>query len=230
MFLQTDYTQRRLIFPQPDPETNITSQLKSSLSLALNIFYPYTGRLVKIESKDKETASFYLDWDSSRVTFIHTSALTVLVSGVLEPADGLVLTFLSGFFASERSWRDLFVFILYGSNHMVGDGSSLWSFFKTCSEICRTGSDWKNFPPLHIGWFSTGLITLFHFRSQRVLSPAHVVSLSLLGLQDMPSNSPNEWTNGFEFWTESRNSAGFLKPLILSSIKNSLQDRLNPPS
>ncbi|CAG7893025.1 unnamed protein product, partial [Brassica rapa] len=202
VFLQSDYTQRGLIFPKPDPETNIISQLKSSLSLALNIFYPYAGRLVKVDNEEDETASFYINCDGSGVKFIHASALTFSVNDILEPADGLVPTFLSGFLpvngvkifegisepllAIQVTELKDGVFIGYGSNHMVGDGSSLWSFFKTWSEICRTGSDRKNFPPLHLrGWFLDGIDYPIRIPiSETVQSPTRVVSSSLLGLQD----------------------------------------------
>ncbi|CAN6851821.1 unnamed protein product [Brassica oleracea] len=208
VFLQSDYTQRGLIFPQPDPETNIISQLKSSLSLALNIFYPYAGRLVKVENEEDETALFYIDCDGSGVKFIHASAVTVSVSDVLEPAVGIVATFLSGFLpvngvkifegisepllAIQVTELKDGVFIGYGSNHMVGDGSliynsSLWSFvFKTWSEICRTGSGQKKFPPLHFrGWFLDGIDYPIRIPiSETVELPTRVVSSSLLGLQD----------------------------------------------
>ncbi|CAH8382750.1 unnamed protein product [Eruca vesicaria subsp. sativa] len=198
LYLQSNYAQRGLIFPQPDPETNIISQLKSSLSLALNIFYPYAGRLVKVENKDDETTSFYIDCDGSGVTFIHASALTISVSDVLKPADGLVPSFINGFLpvngvknleitepllAVQVTELKDGVFIGYGSNHMVGDGASLWSFFKTWSEICRTGSDRKMLPPLRLsGWFLDGIDYPIRIPiSETVPSP---VSSSLLGLQD----------------------------------------------
>ncbi|CAA7055635.1 unnamed protein product [Microthlaspi erraticum] len=41
------------------------------------------------------------------------------------------------------------VFISFGYNHMVADGSSFWSFFHTWSNICRTGSG-HNFQPLSL--------------------------------------------------------------------------------
>ncbi|KAL0682749.1 hypothetical protein Bca4012_049597 [Brassica carinata] len=178
VFLQSDYTQRGLIFPQPDPETNIISQLKSSLSLALNIFYPYAGRLVKVENEEDETALFYIDCDGSGVKFIHASAVTVSVSDVLEPAVGIVATFLSGFLpvngvkifegisepllAIQVTELKDGVFIGYGSNHM------------------------KKFPPLHFrGWFLDGIDYPIRIPiSETVELPTRVVSSSLLGLQD----------------------------------------------
>ncbi|CAN7003731.1 unnamed protein product [Brassica oleracea var. botrytis] len=61
IFLRTEYAQRALIFPKPDPKVNVISQLKSSLSAALKIVYPFAVRLVKISNEDDETASFYIE-------------------------------------------------------------------------------------------------------------------------------------------------------------------------
>ncbi|KAH0897269.1 LOW QUALITY PROTEIN: hypothetical protein HID58_046837, partial [Brassica napus] len=161
VFLQSDYTQRGLIFPQPDPETNIISQLKSSLSLALNIFYPYAGRLVKVENEEDETALFYIDCDGSGVKFIHASAVTVSVSDVLEPAVGIVATFLSGF--------------------LPVNGVKI---FEGISEPLLAIQ--KKFPPLHLrGWFLDGIDYPIRIPiSETVELPTRVVSSSLLGLQD----------------------------------------------
>ncbi|KAH0853524.1 hypothetical protein HID58_093136, partial [Brassica napus] len=44
------------------------------------------------------------------------------------------------------------VLIGYGINHLVADGASFWSFFKTWTEICSAAR--KTFPPLPLrGWF-----------------------------------------------------------------------------
>ncbi|WZZ04553.1 uncharacterized acetyltransferase At3g50280 [Brassica napus] len=174
-FLRSDYPQRGLLFPKPDPETDIISQLKSSLSVALSIFYPFAGRLVKTENENDETASFLVDCDGSGVKFIHASAKTVSLSDVLEPVNGIVPEFLNRFFPANgvkscegvsesliafqvTELRDG-VFIAFGYNHMVADGSSFWSFFNTWSEICSTGVDRdKKFPPLLLrGWFLDGI-------------------------------------------------------------------------
>ncbi|CAH2043183.1 unnamed protein product [Thlaspi arvense] len=176
-FLRSDYPQRGLLFPKPDPETDIISQLKSSLSVALKIFYPFAGRLAKTENEDDETASFIVDCDGSGVKFVHASAKTVSVSDVLEPADGNVPGFLSRFFPANgvKSCEGISesliafqvtelkdgVFLGFGYNHMVADGSSFWNFFNTWSEICSTGlhsGDRKKFPPLLLrGWFLDGI-------------------------------------------------------------------------
>ena len=82
----------------------------------------------------------------SGVKFIQASAVTVSVSDVLEAAAGIVATFLSGFLpvngvkifegisepllAIQVTELKDGVFIGYGSNHMVGDGSLILRVFK----------------------------------------------------------------------------------------------------
>ncbi|KAH0859497.1 hypothetical protein HID58_087758 [Brassica napus] len=173
-FLRTEYAQRALIFPQPNPGTHLISQLKSSLSAALKIFYPFAGRLVKIDNEDDGTKSFIIDCDGSGVKFVHASAKTVSVRDVLEPANGTVPDYWSEFFPANgvQSWEGVSkpliafqvtelkdgVFIGYGYNHLVADGTSFWSFFKTWTEIFSTGFDRKRFPPLPLcGWFLDGI-------------------------------------------------------------------------
>ncbi|XP_019086958.1 PREDICTED: uncharacterized acetyltransferase At3g50280-like [Camelina sativa] len=179
-FLRAEYAQRGLLFPQPDPDTHFISRLKSSLSVALNIFYPFAGRLVKIENQHDGTASFHVDCDGSGVRFVHASAKSVSLSDVLEPADGHVPEFLKRFFPANgvtscdcegisdsliafqvTELKDG-VFIGFGYNHIVADGTSFWSFFNTWSEICFHGgfdSDHRRkFPPLVLrGWFLDGI-------------------------------------------------------------------------
>ncbi|CAH2043185.1 unnamed protein product [Thlaspi arvense] len=197
-FLRTEYAQRGLVFPQPDPKTRIISRLKSSLSVALNIFYPFAGRLVKLDHGDDKTAAFFIDCDGSGVKFVHASAMTVSVSDVLEPANGTVPDFWRGLFPANgvlscdgvsesliafqvTELKDG-VFIGYGCNHMVADGSSFWSFFKTWTEICSTGLlDRKKIPPLPLrGWFLGGIDYPIRVPiSETTVSPVGVVSSSL---------------------------------------------------
>lgn len=164
IFLRTEYPQRALIFPKPDPKINVISQLKSSLSAALKIVYPFAGRLVKIHNQDDETTSFYIDCDGSGVKFVHADAKTVSVSDVLErsgdnwntffPANGVKsLEGVTGsLLALQVTELKDGVLIGYGINHLVADGASFWSFFKTWTEICSATR--KTFPPLPLrGWF-----------------------------------------------------------------------------
>ncbi|KAL0740435.1 hypothetical protein Bca4012_081948 [Brassica carinata] len=149
------------------------SRLKSSLSAALKIFYPYAGRLVKMDNEDDETRTFFIDCDGSGVKLVHAEAVSVLVSDVLEQANGTnVPNYWSEFFPANgvKSWEGVSksliafqvtelkdgVFIGFGYNHLVTDGASVWSFFKTWTEIFSTGR--KKFPPLSLcGWFLGGI-------------------------------------------------------------------------
>ncbi|CAH8335901.1 unnamed protein product [Eruca vesicaria subsp. sativa] len=198
-FLRSEYPQRGLLFPKPDPETDIIPQLKSSLSLALTIFYPFAGRLVKTENENDETASFLVNCDGSGVKFIHASAKTVSVNDILKPVNGIVPEFLNRFFPANgvkscdgeslitfqvTELKDG-VFIAFGYNHMVADGSSFWSFFNTWSEICLTGVNRnKNLsPPLLLrGWFLDGIDHPIRIPISETVPPSSspVVSSSLL--------------------------------------------------
>ncbi|XP_010558666.1 PREDICTED: uncharacterized acetyltransferase At3g50280-like [Tarenaya hassleriana] len=196
-FLRAEYPQRGLLFPKPDPETDIISPLKASLSAALEIFYPLAGRLVKVENEDN-TESFYIDCDGSGAKFVHAVAKTVSVGDVLEPADGLVPDLIRHFFPANgtRSYEGVSesllavqvtemedgVFIGFGYNHMVADGSSFWKFFNTWSEICLKGlhSDHrKSLPPILLkGWFLDGIDPPIHIPISETKPPTRGISSS----------------------------------------------------
>ncbi|EOA40407.1 hypothetical protein CARUB_v10009133mg [Capsella rubella] len=176
-FLQSEYSQRGLLFTQPDPETNFISRLTSSLSVALKIFYPFAGRLVKIENQDDGTSSFHVDCNGSGVRFVHASATSVSVSDVLHPVGGILPELLKDFYPANgvKSYEGITdsliavqvtelkdgVFIAVGYSHIVTDGTSIWNFLNTWSEICFNMYDFdrsKEFPPLvHRGWFLDGI-------------------------------------------------------------------------
>ncbi|VVB09182.1 unnamed protein product [Arabis nemorensis] len=150
------YPQRGLLFLTPDPETRIIPRLKASLSTALEIHFPFAGRLVKVDNHGDNTVSFHIDCDGSGAKFIHAKAESVSVNDLLQ-CNGSVPDFITHFFpANNVESRDALisepllalqvtemkdgVFISFGYNHMVADGSSLWSFFHTWSKICLNGS------------------------------------------------------------------------------------------
>ncbi|CAA7056874.1 unnamed protein product [Microthlaspi erraticum] len=200
-FLRSEYPQRGLLFPQPDPETDFIARLESSLSLALKVFYPFAGRLLKTDNDEDSTASFCVDCDGSGVKFVHASAKAVSVSDVLEPEGGNVPGFIRSFFpangvrSSEGISESLIafqvtelkdgVFIGFGYNHMIADGSSFWSFFNTWSDICSTGFDRKNFPPLLLrGWFLDGIDYPIRVPISETVSPVRIVNSSSPDLQE----------------------------------------------
>ncbi|KAJ0234512.1 hypothetical protein HA466_0275220 [Hirschfeldia incana] len=149
------YPQRGLLFPQPDQETNIIPKLKASLSTALEIYFPLAGRLIKIDNPEDNTVSYYVNCDGSGSKFIHAKAEHVSIDDFLQPHDS-VPNFTRCFFpandlkSSDGISESLLllqvtelkdgVFISFGYNHMVADGSSFWSFIHTWSTVCLNGS------------------------------------------------------------------------------------------
>ncbi|VVB05166.1 unnamed protein product [Arabis nemorensis] len=171
--LYLDYPQRGLLFPKPDPETRFISRLKTSLSTALEIYYPFAGRLVKVNNLEDNTVSFYIDFDDALgARFVHAVAESVSVRDLLQP-DGSVPDFFRCFFPSNSvknidgvskpllalqvtEFKDG-VFISFGYNHMVADGVSVWNFFHTWSKICSNGSCLDHKPLVLKGWFLDGI-------------------------------------------------------------------------
>ncbi|XP_010426570.1 PREDICTED: uncharacterized acetyltransferase At3g50280-like [Camelina sativa] len=171
--LQFSSPQRGLLFPKPDPSFNLISQLKASLSLALDIYFPFAGRLVKTENLEDNTVSLFVDCDDSGARFLHAEAKSVSVSDILQP-DGSVPCVLDDFFPRNglkncdgapepvlvvqvTEMKDG-VFIGYSYNHLVGDGVSMWDFFHTWSKICSSGgSEFKRKPLVLKGWFLEGI-------------------------------------------------------------------------
>uniref|UniRef100_A0A1J3J926 Putative acetyltransferase n=1 Tax=Noccaea caerulescens TaxID=107243 RepID=A0A1J3J926_NOCCA len=173
--LYLDYTQRGLLFRKPDPKTSFISRLKTSLSTVLEIYFPFAGRLVKVDNHEDNTVSFYIDCDvdGSGVKFVHAVAESVSVSDLLQP-DGSVPEIFRLFFPMN-SVRNIDgvsevllaiqvtemkdgVFISFGYNHLVADGSSMWKFFHDWSTICSNGQKKESLHPLVLkGWFLDGI-------------------------------------------------------------------------
>ncbi|XP_010515390.1 PREDICTED: uncharacterized acetyltransferase At3g50280 [Camelina sativa] len=168
--LYLDYPQRGLLFPKPDPQTRFISRLKSSLSTTLETYFPFAGRLVKVNNHEDNTVSLYIDCDDGRgVKFVHAIAESVSVSDILQPL-GSVPDFFKLFFPMNgvRSIDGISgpllalqvteikdgIVISFGYNHLVADGSSMWEFIHTWSKICLNG-EWENHhqPLVLRGWF-----------------------------------------------------------------------------
>uniref|UniRef100_A0A1J3DJ51 Putative acetyltransferase n=1 Tax=Noccaea caerulescens TaxID=107243 RepID=A0A1J3DJ51_NOCCA len=172
--LYLDYTQRGLLFRKPDPKTSFISRLKTSLSTVLEIYFPFAGRLVKVDNHEDNTVSFCIDCDvdGSGVKFVHAVAESVSVSDLLQP-DGSVPEIFNLFFpmngvksidgvsepllALQVTEMKDGVFISFGYNHMVADGASIWGFFRTWSKICFNGQREKIKPLVLRGWFLDGI-------------------------------------------------------------------------
>ncbi|XP_019085730.1 PREDICTED: uncharacterized acetyltransferase At3g50280 [Camelina sativa] len=168
--LYVNYTQRGILFPKPDPETHFISRLKTSLSSALDIYFPFAGRLSKVENHEDDTVSFHIDCNGCGASFIHAVAESVTVSDLLPP-DGSVPDFfkllypMNGVKSIDGVSEPLLalqvtemidgVFIGFGYNHMVADGASIWNFFSTWSKICSNNGQRENLDqPLALkGWF-----------------------------------------------------------------------------
>ncbi|XP_019089271.1 PREDICTED: uncharacterized acetyltransferase At3g50280-like, partial [Camelina sativa] len=151
------YPQRGILFPKHNSDNQIIPGLKASLSTALEIYFPLAGRLVKVNNHEDNTLSVYIDCDGSGAKFVHAKAESVSVNDVLQSSYGSVTNFISLFFpANNAESHDALVsepllalqvteikngvFISFGYNHLVADGSSFWSFFHTWSKICLNGS------------------------------------------------------------------------------------------
>ncbi|KAF3594691.1 hypothetical protein DY000_02024085 [Brassica cretica] len=148
--LRFGYLQRGLLFSKPYPKIDmVLSRLQTSLSLALDRFYPLAGRLVKTK-KDDDTVSFYINPDGSGVEFVHAVARNIEVSDFLR-----LSTSFSSFFPAtgvkncNGVSRSLLmvqvtemkdgIFIGFGYNSTVADGDSVWKFLNAWSEICSKG-------------------------------------------------------------------------------------------
>ncbi|CAA7019452.1 unnamed protein product [Microthlaspi erraticum] len=170
--LQFDYPQRGLLFPKPDQDFHLISRLKASLSLALEIYFPFAGRLVKTDNLEDNTVSFFIDCDGSGARLNHAEAKSISVSDLLQP-NGSVPDFIKHFFpaddlkSSDGVTEPLLViqvtemkdgvFIGYCYNHMVADGVSMWRFLHTWSKICSSGLASEHQPLALKGWFLDGI-------------------------------------------------------------------------
>ncbi|KAL1216350.1 putative acetyltransferase [Cardamine amara subsp. amara] len=185
--LYLDYTPRGLLFHKPDPETRFISRLKTSLSTALEIYFPFAGRLVKVDNLEDNTVSFYIDCDdSSGVKFVHAESKSLSVSDILQP-HGYVPDFLDHFFqfsnvqncdgvskpllAIQVTEMNDGVFIGLCTNHLVADGISVWSFLHAWSKICSSGSVSDLHPLVLKGWFLDGIDYPIHIPVSEMETP-----------------------------------------------------------
>ncbi|KAG2257662.1 hypothetical protein Bca52824_076956 [Brassica carinata] len=170
--LQIDCPQRGLLFPKPDQDFKLISRLKSSLSTALEIYFPFAGRLAKVENLEDNTVSFHTDCDGSGARFLHAEAKSLSVSDIVQP-HGEVPDFIKHFFPADglknsdgltepllavqvTEMKDG-VFLGYYYNHMVADGVSVWNFLHTWSMICSSGSSSGHQPLVLKRWFLQGV-------------------------------------------------------------------------
>ncbi|CAA7056873.1 unnamed protein product [Microthlaspi erraticum] len=187
--LQLCYLQRGLLFPKPDQKIDdIVSRLKTSLSIALDHFYPFAGRLIKVKNDDG-SVSFSVNCDGSGVKFVHASAMNVEISDIVDYS-GFVDGFFSSFFPANgiKNYQGVSnpllmvqvtelkdgIFIGFGYNHTVADGKSIWKFINACSEICS-----KEVSTHHLvlkGWFLDGVDYPIHVPDPEAKAPSYVAS------------------------------------------------------
>ncbi|KFK28409.1 hypothetical protein AALP_AA8G511100 [Arabis alpina] len=192
--LRFGYLQRSLLFPKPGHKTDL-ARLQTSLSVALDRFYPLAGRLVKVENED-DTVSFYISCDGSGVEFVHAVAKDIEVSDVLR-LPGSVPGFFSSFFPATgiKNYngvsRSLLmvqvtemkdgVFLGFGYNSTVADGNSIWKFVNEWSEICSKDSGYETFKRcLHLkGWFFDGIDSPIHIPDPETKATSYATSTNL---------------------------------------------------
>ncbi|CAN1255726.1 Uncharacterized acetyltransferase At3g50280 [Linum perenne] len=151
-FLSFQYAQRGLLFPNnPNPQSSILPNLKSSLSRSLSIFPPFAGRLAAVHHHDG-TASFSLRCNSEGAVLVHAVADGVSSSNVLNAHQEVLdsLFSMNGAYGWEGVNSPLLVvqltelsdgiFMGITFSHVVADGSSFWHFLNTWSQISRIGS------------------------------------------------------------------------------------------
>ncbi|CAA7056872.1 unnamed protein product [Microthlaspi erraticum] len=198
--LQLCYLQRGLLFPKPDSKIDdILSRLKTSLSIALDHFYPFAGRLVKVKNDDG-SVSFSVNCDGSGVKFVHASATSIQLSDIVDYS-GSVDGFVSFLFPANgikncqgvsnpllmvqvTELKDG-IFIGLGYNHTVADGKSVWKFINAWSEICSS-KDMMEIPTHHLvlkGWFLDGIDYPIHIPDE-AKAPSYVVTTTWTSLQE----------------------------------------------
>ncbi|KAI3892522.1 hypothetical protein MKW92_011390 [Papaver armeniacum] len=168
--LRFPYMQRGFLFAKSDSspkredeETNkdIISHLKTSLSFALDHFFPLAGRLGIEKHENDNTISVYINCNSEGAEFIHATAnisIEGIVSHPYTPPSIMDLLFsLNGVMNYEGQSHPLLsiqitelldgVFIGCSANHSVCDGTSFWHFINLWSEISRSSNNRTPCPP-----------------------------------------------------------------------------------
>ncbi|CAN8251397.1 unnamed protein product [Cochlearia groenlandica] len=200
--LRFGYLQRGLLFPKPDIKIDILiSRLQTSLSLSLYRFYPLAGRLVKLDNKEDDTVSFFISCDGSGVEFVHAISRNIQVSDVLTLSCSVTEAFSSLLFPAtgiknyEGVSRSLFmvqvteikdgIFIGFGYNSAVADANSIWSFFKTWSDISFKNSKSQTFSRrIRLkGWFFDEIDYPIHILNPET-KPTNGYEVTLTNLQE----------------------------------------------
>uniref|UniRef100_A0A7C9ANV3 Shikimate O-hydroxycinnamoyltransferase n=1 Tax=Opuntia streptacantha TaxID=393608 RepID=A0A7C9ANV3_OPUST len=181
VLLCSQYIQKGLLFAKPTDchseysITQLLQSLKESLSLTLVHFYPLAGQLATCVDEDRHECLIFIDPNKGPgARFIHAN-LHMTTSDILSPADvPIVVQELfdhDGAVGHDGHTRPLLsvqvtelldgIFIGVSFNHVVGDGTSYWHFWRMWSEIHRRANiEGKqisiSIPPLHQRWVPEG--------------------------------------------------------------------------
>ncbi|KAK6914460.1 hypothetical protein RJ641_021781 [Dillenia turbinata] len=170
-FLQADYNQKGLLFHKPTPNTHkdhsLIHHLETSLSSALDAFFPLAGRLSVVQNNDN-TVTYFLYCNNAGAQLIHAVADNVTVANILEPCN--VPAIVRSFFPlnAPKNHQGVSepllsvqvtelldgIFIGCSINHAVCDGSSFWHFINHWSDISsNTSSNHSHSLPSLKRWF-----------------------------------------------------------------------------
>ncbi|XP_050207125.1 uncharacterized acetyltransferase At3g50280-like isoform X2 [Mercurialis annua] len=168
-FLLTGPIQKGLFFRKPKNSDNpsvLIQTLKSSLSRTLDIFYPFAGRLATVQNGDM--TSFFINCNNAGgALFVHAVADGVTLDSIINAV--YIPSIVGSYFALNgvNNHQDVSkpllavqvteledgLFIGCTLNHVVADGTSLWHFLNSWSELNREGSVNVSKPPILDRWF-----------------------------------------------------------------------------
>ncbi|KAK9667178.1 hypothetical protein RND81_14G238600 [Saponaria officinalis] len=151
-FLPLDQMQNGLLYDnKPENMKFFLDNLKRSLSICLVDFYPLAGQFTVEKVPNEEASCVYVDCDKGRgVRIIHATAESIAVEDILCSIDvHKIVRFLFDFGVEGVNYdghhRPLLsiqvtelldgLFVGFTMNHSLGDGTSLWNFISTLSEI-----------------------------------------------------------------------------------------------
>ncbi|CAL4996278.1 unnamed protein product [Urochloa decumbens] len=154
--VRTDYIQKGILLPTPPISGNtLDDALGSSFARALRLFYPFAGRLAADERGDG-TVTVSLRCTGEGAEFVHATAPGVAAADItssvytppvvseihsFDPALAVSAAAIEAIplLSAQVTELDDGVFIGVTLSHAVADGTALWHFLNTWSEIHRRG-------------------------------------------------------------------------------------------
>ncbi|KAK9678108.1 hypothetical protein RND81_11G188400 [Saponaria officinalis] len=157
--LSMHYMQRGFLYSKKPTDTSeFLDKMKNSFSYALDYYYPLAGRFVTVKYEDEQACSIYVDPNKGPgARFIHAS-VGVSVSDIVSYSPDALPIVRSFFELGETGVVDYDghtralvsiqvtelddgIFIGFTMNHSVADGTSLWHFINSLSEIFNSLDD-----------------------------------------------------------------------------------------